>query len=187
MGLRCFVAIELPAALKETIGELTRGLRASCRNVKWVPPGNLHLTLKFLGDTEESLIPEIREKLREAASSHQPFSIAFRGAGAFPDLRRPRVVWAGVQDSQAVVYLQQDVEKALSSLGFAPEVRPFSPHLTLGRVKSPGHTGLLKRGIEALGDAEFGSARVGSISLMKSDLKPSGAEYERLFEAALGG
>lgn len=187
MGLRCFVAIELPDELRETIGELTRGLRASCGNVKWVPPKNLHLTLKFLGDTEESLIPEIREKLHEAASSHQPFSIAFRGAGAFPDLRRPRVVWAGAEDSHALVSLQRDVEKALSSLGFAPEGRPYSPHLTLGRVKSPGHTALLKREIEALKDTGFGLVEVAGISLMKSELKPSGAEHERLFMAVLGG
>lgn len=186
MGLRCFVAIELPAELKETIGERTGGLRASCRGVKWVPPKNLHLTLKFLGYTAESLIPEIQEMLREAASAHRAFGIVFRGAGVFPDLRRPRVVWVGVEDSHAIIALQRDVEQSLSALGFAPEGRPYSPHLTLGRVKSPQHMGALKKEIEALKDAGFGSMEVDGISLMKSDLKPSGAEHERLFRAVLG-
>lgn len=187
MDLRCFIAIELPPELKDTIHGLTGGLRASGARVKWVPAENLHLTLKFLGNTPEETVPDIRDRLAGVSALHPAFTLEFRGAGAFPDLRWPRVVWAGVLDSDALLGLQRDVEEAMGELGFAPEGKAYSPHLTLGRVKSPGGLAGLRGELAALGDTVFGSVRVGEVSLMKSELGPSGARHERLFGVALSG
>jgi 2'-5' RNA ligase len=187
MDLRCFVAIELSDELRENISGLTRGLRASEAKVRWVPGENLHLTLKFLGNTPERLLPGIRDGLAGAASGSWPFTLAFRGTGVFPDLRRPRVVWVGAEDTGALLRLQGDIEKTMEPLGYAPENRAFRAHLTIGRVKSPGGMEGLKRELDALGETEFGTMRVGAFSLMKSVLRPQGALYERLFSIALQG
>jgi len=183
--LRAFVAIELPEDLKEHIYSRTRSLREVARSVKWVPAENLHITLKFLGSTEAKLLPAIEEALRTAAAGHGAFEMAFAGAGAFPGVQRPRVVWAGVEVPEGLAGLQRDVESALVPLGFEPEDRPFSPHLTLGRVKQPLRGGVLGREIGALEGESFGSFRVEGVSLMKSTLSPAGARYERLFSVPL--
>ena len=136
------------------------------RDVAWVAPGNLHLTLKFLG-----AVPEAR----------------ILGLGAFPSANRPRVVWAGVTDGASeTVELARRVDTALAKLGFARDERPFSPHVTLGRVRRPGRDPALT---EALGSAtarEFGRMRVPGATLMRSELGPRGARYTELAKVALG-
>lgn len=187
MDLRCFVAIELPHELCNNISGLTSGLRASRAKVRWVPGENLHLTLKFLGNTPEGLLPDIRDGLSAAATGHGPFTLAFRGTGVFPGLRRPRVVWVGAEDTDALLRLQADIERTMESFGYPPESRAFRAHLTLGRVKSQGGMEDLKGELDALGKTEFGAMSVVSFSLMKSVLRPQGALYERLFSIVLQG
>ncbi|GAB4390405.1 MAG: RNA 2',3'-cyclic phosphodiesterase [Thermodesulfovibrionales bacterium] len=187
MDLRCFVAVELPEELKKNIDRETGRLRAADADVKWVRAENLHLTLKFLGRTPEERLPAIRERLGAAAARHRGFRIRLAGAGAFPGARRPRVVWIGVSDSEALAALQKDVDAALAELGYEAEARDFTAHLTLGRVKSPRGGAALQAGIEALAGKEFGEAEVRGVSLMKSDLSPAGARYSRLYLAPLGG
>jgi 2'-5' RNA ligase len=187
MDLRCFIAIELPPELKESIHGLTGGLRSSGARAKWVLAENLHLTLKFLGNTPEEMIDEVKEGMARASAGHDAVTLVFRGAGAFPDIRRPRVVWVGVEDSGVLSALQRDMEEAMAALGFAPDGRDYSPHLTIGRIKSQGGLMRLRGELEALGDTVFGTARVSGVSLMKSELGPAGARYERLLGVGLAG
>jgi 2'-5' RNA ligase len=109
-----------------------------------------------------------------------------KGAGVFPDRKRPRVVWVGLEDSDELVSIQRDVEEAMAGVGFEPEGRAYSPHLTIGRLKSPRRRDILLRELDSLVGVEFGRMEVAEISLMQSTLKPSGAEYSRLLAAPLG-
>jgi 2'-5' RNA ligase len=187
LDLRCFIAIELPEDLKEGIAGKTMRLRAAEADVKWVSPENLHLTLKFLGNTPEDLLAGVREKLSAVAGRHPAFSFSLSGAGAFPDSGRPRVVWIGVRDPGGIVQLQRDVEGAMAELGFEAERRAYSPHLTLGRVKSPRGRIALQEELARIRDIDFGSVEVRQVSIMRSQLRPTGASYSRLFGAPLGG
>jgi 2'-5' RNA ligase len=186
MDLRCFIAIELPEDLRRRIGEVTEGLRSTEADVRWVRPEGMHLTLKFLGSTPEELVPEIKSRLTEAVSGHEKMHLRLSGAGVFPNERRPRVVWIGLLDSDRLIGLQRDVEVALEALGFEPDGRPFTPHLTLGRLRSPRGSAALLRELEALKDASFDEIEVEEIAVMRSELKPSGAVYHRLHSIPLG-
>jgi 2'-5' RNA ligase len=143
------------------------------RDVAWVAPGNLHLTLKFLGTVPETRIDAIVAALTQSGLDLRPFEAQIRGLGAFPSGTRPRVIWAGVTDGATeMVELARRVDAALAELGFAREERPFSPHVTLGRVRRPGRDPVLT---EALGLAtvrEFGRMRVPGAALMRSELGP---------------
>jgi 2'-5' RNA ligase len=189
MDLRTFIAIELPGDLREHIYARTSGLRSVARSVKWVPAENLHITLKFLGNMPETLLPEIEKAIREAVTSLSAFEMVFTGAGAFPESPKkpPRVVWVGVEAPDVLYEVQRGVEAAMAPLGFEPETRPYSPHLTIGRVRQPPRGGLLRREMETLEGEKFGKVLVGEVALMKSTLHPAGARYERLFSFPLGG
>lgn len=183
MDLRCFIALELPRELKEAIDGETRELRSLGADVRWVPADNQHLTLKFLGRTPEELLPQIKEGLSVAASAYGPFRLVFKGFGAFPPTGRPRVIWIGLADSEELRGLHGDIEAALGRLGFEPEERAFSPHLMLGRVKSPKGMLALRKRIEASGEKRLGEMDARSVSLIRSELSPSGAKYTTLFSA----
>jgi 2'-5' RNA ligase len=187
MNLRCFIAIELSEELRESIASRTAVLRKVAAGVKWVRPGNIHLTLKFLGKTPEGDIQKIREELSGALRGIHGFGLRVAGAGAFPGPRRPRVVWVGLEDSEALVRVHERVEQCMAGLGYPPEERRFSAHLTIGRVKDAGGMRGLMRELEVLRNEEFGSVEVKSVSFMKSELHPSGARYERLFAVELAG
>jgi 2'-5' RNA ligase len=156
--------------------------------VRWTRPEGIHLTLKFLGDVQADWLEDIADALRSACAPHAPFSLSIGGMGVFPNPRRPRVVWIGVDEpTGTLIRLQQDIERAISPLGFPTERRTFSPHLTLGRVKN----GRGAAELEALGQyAKQAQVRVGemeahAVYLMRSDLRPSGAVYTELAEVAL--
>lgn len=185
MELRCFVSAELPAELKARLGETLKPLRATPADVKWVLPENLHITLKFLGRTKEELIPDIKAALTQAASAHSPTMFKLSGAGAFPNMRAPRVIWLGMAGAEGLSSLKSDVEAALIPLGYEPEGRKFSPHLTIGRVRSKRGNIALRGEIEALSETVFGEVRVAGICLMKSVLSPGGARYTILHEITL--
>ncbi len=179
--LRTFICFELPSRITSAISELEDNLRPLSRGVRWSRPEGIHLTLKFLGDVEESQIDAIALAVQEACENIPAFDIFLEGAGAFPNARQPRVFWLGVKEpSGRLESVQRDIENALEPLGFAREKRAFSPHLTLGRVKFPDHLDRVSQYLEehALNSLSF---RADTVVLMKSTLKPQGAVYTPLF------
>ena len=153
----------------------------------WVAPANLHLTLKFLGAVPEDRIDAVAGALGEAIRDAHPFQARMRGLGAFPSAGRPRVVWAGVTEGVSeMTALAQRVDAALAALGFPRDERPFSPHVTLGRVRQPGRNPALTDALAGEAAREFGQMHVPSASLMQSQLGPRGARYTELAAVRLG-
>lgn len=189
--LRTFIAIELDRELRETLARLQDGLRqrVAPRSVRWVRPEGIHLTLKFLGDTSEEQVEQVKDALARAAGEIPPFAFTVGGVGCFPSTRRPRVVWVGLHEpTGALRRLRDAVEREVAPLGFPTEKRPFSPHLTLGRV----HRYASKSEVRELGEIVAASAigdidemEVGEVCYIKSDLQPSGAVYTTLSRARL--
>lgn len=191
MMIRTFIAIELPTQVQEALATMQARLREAIAKpggeeaspVRWVAPQSIHLTLKFLGDVPAERIPAVTQAVTQAAKGHKPLSLLLATAGCFPDLRRPRVIWVGLQgDLEALNRLQKAIEGALVHLGFPKEERAFTPHLTLGRVRDT----VTAQERPALGEAtrkltvpqvEFTAEE---IAVMRSDLQPTGAVYTRL-------
>jgi len=183
--IRSFVAVNLDSALKESLAALIQEFRNRLRHARtrigWVNAVSLHLTLKFLGSVEEKKVPVILEKLKEAVSDARSFPMVFGDLGVFPNLNQPRVIWVGVKKGEKeICRLQKRVEDRLSELGFKPEKRGFSPHLTLGRIKALGSRGEVLRSLKELDQPEIGGINVTRVSLMKSTLTPKGAIYTEL-------
>lgn len=183
--IRAFIAIELPDTMKKDLSLIIDSLRPSeypC--VKWVSPRGIHLTLKFLGNIATDLVPRIVDATAQAAQGTRPFKLRVGGLGCFPNLHRPRVIWVAVTgDVEPLITLQRGIDQAVAPLGFAIEKRPFSPHLTLGRLRERASAEELSRIGEIItaAECEAGSAtEVNQISLMRSTLTPSGAIYNRL-------
>jgi len=183
--MRCFIAINLDDSLKREINSVMAGLRQGNWDVKWVPAENLHITLRFLGETPENITEKIRLELAGVSGRHESFDLNFRGVGVFPDRKRPRVVWIDLVHPKDLIRLQQDVDEYLATLGFERETRDFSPHLTIGRVRSLRGRDFFLEAMEALKDRDFGNIGVDRIYLMKSDLKPAGAQYSVIAEFPL--
>jgi 2'-5' RNA ligase len=188
--VRTFVAIELSPDVLRKIGALQARIKDEFPPglVRWVRPEGIHLTLKFLGDVSADRLDAIAEAMQAACAPHPPFSLSIGGMGVFPNPRRPRVVWIGVEEpGGTLLRLQRDVERAISPLGFPAERRRFSPHLTLGRVKQ----GRTAAELEALGQyttharVRIGEMAVDAVYLMRSDLRPTGAVYSELAAAVL--
>ncbi len=174
--IRAFLAINLPDEVRAYLGELSRELdkQVPARSVRWVKPDRMHLTLRFLGETDVALIPELRRAVDDATKRHQPFTLQLKGFGCFPDCTRPRVLWAGIHDEEeAAIRLKRDIDKALSSFGWEPEKRPFRPHLTLGRIKDSRK--LASQQWPA--DVKPLAIPVSSIHLIESKLRPEGPIY----------
>ncbi len=187
MALRCFIAIEIPETIRRSIDDSIAVLKKSGAEVKWVACENIHLTLQFLGETEEALIPKIKEALDKILSPCLPFYIRISNVGCFPDGRRPRVIWVGVEESQPLIKLYKDIADAMEGLGYKKEERNFTPHVTIGRVKSTRNMPELSRRLEEVRSIRFSDFEVRNITLMKSELKPSGAKYYSLAEIPFGG
>jgi len=191
--IRCFVAVDLGAPVKTQLAEVQRQLSAGMPpgSVRWVRPESVHLTLKFLGNVPAGRIQEIASALRRASQPAVPFSFRVAGAGCFPNLSRPRVVWIGVDDAGgALRSLQNAMEKALAPLGFPPEGRPFQPHLTLGRTQRRASTEdarAIGESVRALALGTLGDVDVREVIFMRSDLSPEGARYTPLDRIPLGG
>jgi 2'-5' RNA ligase len=191
--VRTFIAIELDEDLKSNLLRLQNRLReqVSPRSVRWVQPDGIHLTLKFLGDTPVEQLENVKKALAEAAAEIGPFTFTVGGLGCFPNLRRPRVVWVSLQEpTGALLRLQKAVEAHVAPLGFPTEKRPFSPHLTLGRVQrniSNSQAREVGDVVAAITPGTIDEMAVVAASYIKSDLRPSGAVYTVLFEAKLKG
>jgi 2'-5' RNA ligase len=183
--IRCFIAIELPDRIKDGLRQLESSLRTNDPSRgRWVDPGGIHLTLKFLGNVEINKVASITGKMNEAAQATHPFRLGIHGLGAFPNLRKVQVVWVGIKgDLERLQTLQKALEAGMAEIGFPAENRPFTPHLTLARLRE---TATIEQR-QALGeyiselrietDLMF---EVNSFSLMRSQLTRDGAVYSQL-------
>ncbi len=178
--MRLFIAVELDEAIRARLGAAQERLRAAQCSVKWVKPELMHLTLRFLGEVEEPRVPQIEEAMASAAAGIAPFEVTVAGLGAFPEHGAPRVLWAGIRDNGSLATLNRRLEEGARRLGFEPEERPFSPHLTIGRVKDPRGANALRSPLDAAAAREFGSCTIAELLLVQSVLSPSGPTYTPL-------
>ena len=185
--LRLFIALEMDTLLHAGIEALANDIKRLGLHASWVPVHNMHLTLKFLGDTDEKFVEPVKRIIDECAHVTAPFEISLQDAGVFPDFRRPRVLWLGCSDSSgSTSKLHGFLESKLSHLGFPLENRHFSPHLTLARIKSPKNKEDLRRFLaEKQGDLLIGKSRIEGITLFKSDLSQAGAIYATLYNVRM--
>jgi len=183
MAFRAFISIDVGG--NPRIAEFCEDLRRSGKSLKVVKPDTIHVTLKFLGDTEENVIPDIRRVMEESARDMEPFDLHFQGAGSFPGRTKIRVVWVGIENPQEVVALASRIDAGLQSLGFPKEGKSFSPHLTVARSRNdfPGQTVI--QTLEKYRSVDFGTQRVGGIRLKKSVLEASGPTYSTVEEVVL--
>jgi 2'-5' RNA ligase len=185
--MRTFIAIDLDESLKAALEVLVGKLRPFSGSVRWVSAPGMHLTLKFLGEVAEANLARIASALQDIAPRHPPFTLVLQGTGAFPPGRKvPRVFWVGIVPTPPLLALQQEIESELEKLGLEREDRRFQPHLTLGRVKSPGGLGSLVEEMKNHEALKIGEMEVRTFRLFQSILKSSGAEYTALGEYSLG-
>jgi 2'-5' RNA ligase len=191
MMLRSFIAVEMPAAVQDAIAASTAGLRRTLPRplVRWVAERNIHLTLKFLGEVSPANLELLAQALAAEAGQHAAFSLAVGGLGAFPSQRRPRVIWIGIEAPAALPALQRGIEAAAARLGYAPEARPFSQHLTIGRVDQNAPAAAIQQiraALEQTRVGALGAVAVDAVQIFKSDLRPGGAVYTHLYSAPFG-
>ena len=186
--LRTFVAVEITGPIRARAKELIASLAGTTADVKWVEPHNLHLTLKFLGDVQDTDIAQVCRAVQRGAAEVEPFELELRGAGAFPNAARPRTVWLGAgAGTPEAVTLHDRVEAALAELGYREEHRRFAVHLTIGRVRGGG-PGIVELGklIQQRADFAVGRLTVSEVTIFASTLTPAGPIYEVLGTAPLG-
>lgn len=184
--MRLFVAMDIPEGVRAALSAIVAKLRPVCPKARWVRIEGLHVTLKFIGETPDGRVPEIRSALASIAPG-PPIAIHFRGLGFFPNARRPRVFWAGVEAGPDLSAVAAVVDEALRPLGIAREERAFAPHLTLARFDPPRSQDALQSSVEKFGPLEFGDVTANEFHLYQSVLKRGGAEYTRLATFPLRG
>lgn len=188
--IRAFIAIELPPATQEKLEQISRRLQQDLEGtpIRWVKAENIHLTLKFLGEVSMNNLPVLKDILTLEAAEIPPFSISIGELGAFPNPKRARVLWVDVAAPQELITLQRSIESQTTRLGYTPEDRPFTPHLTLGRVNRTVSSADLSRIAQVLQTVHIGFVdvvEVNSLKLFKSDLQPGGSVYTCLHSAPL--
>ncbi|MDQ3005806.1 MAG: RNA 2',3'-cyclic phosphodiesterase [Chloroflexota bacterium] len=187
--LRAFIAVDLPLEIRQDIQFATSNLRRDTGSlIRWVAVENMHLTLKFLGDIPSANVEALTQMIHAQADSFNCFDIHLTGIGSFPSPKRPRVIYIGIQAPAALVAFQHQLESATGELGYNPEERAFAPHLTIGRVRqhvSADDQQKIRHALEESTIDSLGTARVNSVHLYKSDLKPTGPLYTKLFSAHL--
>jgi len=184
-NVRTFIAITLPSGIRTRMATVEEDLRRTGADFKWVEPENLHLTVKFLGGVPADRLAAVFLALQKAAAEIEPFHITLAGVGAFPNLSHPRVIWVGASEGvKEATQLWRRVEDAMFELGFPPDDRPFTLHLTLGRERSPGRSRFLQQTAEKWVGYEFGRFEVASLTVFRSDLRPTGPVYTPLSTAA---
>lgn len=184
--MRLFIALDLPEEWKRILAQPEASIGWLGRGVKWVEPRGMHLTLKFLGEVEETLLPQIRDGITVACSTISTFTMRLQGTGVFPNPKRPRVYWAGIEAPRQLMDLQTRMDAEMQRIGFPAEEHPFRPHLTIARIKDP-------IGKQRMTDAllnfklEGDSIEIREALLMRSHLSIEGARYEAIFRCPLGG
>ncbi len=185
-SVRVFLAIPLPQQLKAAIQTLQNNLRSQMAGVRWVRPENLHLTLHFFGEVEQETLEKIKVSVLSVKGCNRPFMIEVKGLGAFPNRRRPRILWLGLDPKDQLRQVYENCRQSLQQAGVTTELRPYSPHLTIGRLRQP------KSGLTDLTglDSSIGSAVIGRFAadrlvLFESRLQPGGAEHIPLLTVSL--
>ena len=182
--MRTFIAIELSNEIKETLAQIESHLKYSNADVKWVESGNIHLTLKFLGEIDEKKSEEVRAVLDSIAKTTAPFELSIKNIGAFPEINYPRVIWVGLNKGvKESTELATKIDEALSKLGFAKESRPFTTHLTIGRVRSAKNKQTLKEKLITCDLQLKTFETITSVILFQSKLTPTGPIYTKLHES----
>lgn len=188
--IRAFIAISLPPLFQSNLERISKQLREQLPSatVRWVPVKNIHLTLKFLGNVPEQDLELLQERIKVETARHPRFEFALGQPGAFPSISKPRVVWVGVTAVEDLRRLAKGIEQQAALLGYPPEERPFSPHLTLGRVArqvTPGEIRMIGEAIRSTSVDAGEPFQVSEIHLIRSDLHATGAVYTLLFSASL--
>lgn len=177
--MRLFIAIAIPSEIRSALTAFVNELQEFAPKAKWVRPQNLHVTLKFLGETEGAKLGQIERNL-QAMPKTTTVKLDFRGLGFFPNEKRARVLWAGMESSAKLSVLAEDIDRSMHALGFPLEERPFTPHLTLARFNPPGLPTNLLSAVRDRTACEFGSLTTREFHLIESKLKSTGAEYTTL-------
>ncbi|HET7105193.1 MAG TPA: RNA 2',3'-cyclic phosphodiesterase [Candidatus Acidoferrum sp.] len=177
--MRLFLAIQIPENIRAAFAALLNEFRSLAPQLKWVRSENLHVTLKFLGETDPAKLAALQNALA-SAHSPEPVNLEFHGLGFFPNEKRPRVFWAGIESSPNLKSLAAEIDHAAHRLDFPLEERPFSPHLTLARISLPSIPPKLLPAIAEKSTQSFGSLSTSDFHLIESKLKPAGAEYTTL-------
>lgn len=185
--MRLFLAVPIDKQILEALaGEVDR-LRESRAPVRWVRPEGMHLTLKFLGETGEERVAPLVEAVSSVARGFVPFPISVTGAGGYPNLKRPRVLWTGIIENSGTLFrLANGIENATEKLGWEREKRKFSPHITIGRVKGNINIARLTTAMERIREEHLGDQEVGEVVLYSSKLQPGGAVYNKVQVFGLG-
>ncbi len=179
--MRLFVSVRIPVRIQRELARLARKLAESEIPVRWVPPENMHLTLRFLGQVPDRNRQAIVDAISLAAQDSIPFDVSFGRVGAFPSPRRPHVIWIAVEAAPRLRLLRGSVQRHLARAGFGTEVGPFHPHVTLGRAVKSSGPGAFREFVPASRDLSVESMlRVSAVDLVRSRLRHTGAEYELL-------
>ena len=185
--IRCFIAIRLPESVLRVMGKAQEAFQQYDFDIRWVRLKGIHLTLKFLGDIDEKDSETVGVAMAKACTGVSTFTLKGQGIGVFPNLKRPRVLWAGISgDIPVLLELQKRLEDELDAIGFPREKRRFKGHLTLGRIKSRLPKASFEKALRASGNIDTAPFEVRSLVLYKSTLRPQGAIYDPLVEATLG-
>ncbi|MDD2671376.1 MAG: RNA 2',3'-cyclic phosphodiesterase [Syntrophales bacterium] len=184
--IRTFLAVDLPAGIKEGIDRIRERLKPQVKGVRWTAPDGIHLTLHFFGSVTGPEIAKITEIAKKNVEGAAPFMLNVGSLGTFPGLRRPRVLWLGINgETETLCALREEIEKDLGGAGFPLENRAFRPHLTLGRIRDAASVRGLEEAVSA-GNHIAGSFTVNSISLFRSRLRPTGAVYTKIQDFEFG-
>lgn len=178
-AIRTFVALPSPLEVRNTLRDIQRSLVETGAHVKWDSSDKFHITLKFLGNVDSEMIPQLSQSLITVASKIPCFPLIYESVGAFPDLVRPRVIWAGARSNEVLTSLHRDVDLACKDLKFPPETRAFHPHITLGRVKGSENLTRLTAKVKSI-TFDPVETTCSEVLLMKSDLRPTGSVYTTL-------
>ena len=179
--MRCFVAIKLPQDVRQEIRRIQEALRKLDLDTKWVEFENLHLTLKFLGEVREARLPKVKEVVSNLSFLIKPFNLSIFEIGAFPNIKRPRVLWIGIEPQESPIKIIEYLEEQFSKLGFPQEKRAPHPHITLARLRTPKNIFKLKEEVEKI-KIDNKVWQVDSVFLLRSILTPQGPIYEDIFK-----
>ncbi len=185
--MRLFLAVPIDKKILDALAGAVDRLRESRAPVRWVRPEGMHLTLKFLGETGEERVAPLVEAVSSVTRGFVPFPISVTGAGGYPNLKRPRVLWAGIIENSGTLFrLADGIEDAAEKLGWEREKRKFSPHITIGRVKGNINIARLTTAMERIREEHWGDQEVGEVVLYSSKLQPGGAVYNKVQVFGLG-